>query len=103
MVGGTKFTDGKLHVSEDTAGVILLRDNALLIGNTVFGGIDEIMRVADYLDDREYTEGYRKVSFKTVMIAEATVEAAHDTFGDVVCAAATVTAAVIFMLFNDLC
>ena len=102
MIGGTEFSHGKLHILEDSAGIILLRNNALLIGNAILGSVNKIMSMAHYFYNREYSERYRKVSFKSIVIAEATVKSAYDTFWNVVCAAATATAAVILMFFNDL-
>ena len=51
VIGGTKFSDGKLHVLEDPAGIILLGNYTLLVRNTIFCGVYEIMRVTDDLDD----------------------------------------------------
>ena len=51
VIRGTKFSDGKLHVLEDPAGIILLGNYTLLVRNTIFCGVYEIMRVTDDLDD----------------------------------------------------
>ena len=53
MIGRTKLTDGKFHIVEYSAGIILLRNNALFIGNAIFGGIYKIVSVTYYLNYRE--------------------------------------------------
>jgi hypothetical protein len=51
VIGGTKFANGKLHILEYPAGVILLCHHALLVGHTIFGCADKIVSVTNYLND----------------------------------------------------
>ena len=102
MVGGTEFAYGEFHISENTAGIILLGNHAFLIGYTIFGGTDEVMGQTYELHDREDAESYREVSFYAVMIAERPVKAAHDRLRNILNAAATITAGVTLVLFDYL-
>jgi hypothetical protein len=46
-IGWTKFRYRKCHISEYGAGVIILRGDTYLVGNTVFGGMDQVLSRAN--------------------------------------------------------
>ena len=102
MIGRTEFADGKFHILKDTARIILFGNDAFLIWNTVFGCVYEIMSVTDYLNYRKNSKCDRKISFKSLVIGKAAIKSADYAFGDIVNAAATVAAAVVFVFLNDL-
>ena len=53
QIGWAEFTYGKCHIIEYSARVILISNDAFLIGNCIFGGIDKILRGTNYAYYRE--------------------------------------------------
>ena len=57
--GRAKFTYGKCHVTEHSAGVLLAGLNAFLIGNTILSCLNQVLRRTHDAYDRENTQGHR--------------------------------------------
>ena len=93
IAGRAEFCGRERHILKYRAGVILLGRYAFLVGNTVLGGTDEILRGANYANDREDAERDGEISSRSVN--ESAVDLCGDRLGDVVAAATTATAAVV--------
>lgn len=100
-VGRVKFTYGERHIIEDPAGIILVGYNAFLVGNGVFGRVDEILRGADNTNDREDTDRNDKFPFVMIAVTEMSVYADRDALGNIL-ATATAATRIALVLFNYL-
>ena len=82
VIGRAKFVYGECHCIEKTAGVILARSYALLVGNAVFCCAYEILRGADDSYNRENTEAYEQKSV-SVLVAKTAAEIRCNDLGDI--------------------
>ena len=57
-----EFTDGKRHLAEDLAGIVLLNGTALLLGNAILGGVDQQLGGTNDAHHRENAEGYGQIA-----------------------------------------
>ena len=89
---GTKFLRRESHGAENTAGIIVARTHALLVGNAVLGCLDKILGGAGQTNDREDTQRDHQISAR-VSVAQNTVETVAKRRGNIVAAATAVAAA----------
>ena len=97
IAGRAEFCSRERHILEDGAGVILLGRYAFLIGNAVFGCVDEILCGANDANDREDSERYGKIS--SLAVNKSAVDLRGDRLGNV-CTATAATAAAVVSLAN---
>ena len=65
-IGRTELLSWKCHMAEECAGVILLGGYTFLVGDTIFGGINDILSASDYSYYRENAQGDGKISAVSV-------------------------------------
>ena len=83
-------------MAEECTGVILFSRHTLLVGNTVFGSIYNILGASDYSYDRENAQGDSKIS--SVAVRKRSIDRRTNMFGNIV--AATTTATMLPRLFD---
>ena len=100
MIGRTEFADGKIHILKDTAGIILLGNDALLIGNTIFGCANEVLSRANYSYHRENTKAYKQKSF-SALIAKTSAEIRCNDLGNISATAARAASRTAYFLIDS--
>ena len=95
-IGQTKFLGRKRHITECSAGVIVIRGNAFLFGDTIFCCINNILCCSYESYYRENTQGNGNIS--SLGITEGSIYRCGNSGGDIV--AATATTAMLFGLTN---
>ena len=93
IAGRAEFCSRERHILEDGAGVIFLGRYAFLIGNAVFGCVDEILCGANDANDREDAKRDGEISSRAVN--ESSVDLCGDRLGNVCTATAATAAAVV--------
>ncbi len=101
-IGGIELANGKCHIVEYLAGIILISGDAFLVGNSVFSSTDKILCGTNDTNDGKDTDRNEKLPFGMVSVAYAALKARNDLFGNIVATAATITARITLVLFNDL-
>ena len=95
--GRTKLAHRKCHVTEHGAGIILTGLDALLVGNAIFGRLNQILGGTNDANDRENAERNRQIAL-SFSVCECTVKTLANRLGNV---AAAATAMAFALLFTD--
>ena len=88
-----KFRNGKRHRTEKRAGIILLCRYAFLVGDHVFGRLDQILGRSHEPNDREDPEGYEKKVSTRRRVGKRTVQTAGERFRNIRAATAALATA----------
>ena len=75
---------------EETAGIVLRRRNALLVGNHELGCLDEILSGANDTNDRENAKRHRQIAL-TVSVRQSARNAMTHRLGNLTATTATLT------------
>ena len=95
--GRAKFTHGERHTAEHSAGIVIARLDAFLIGNAILGCLNEILGGTNDANDRENAERNGEITAH-VTIHKRTTHTPCYLIGDL--AAATATTAIRFLFVN---
>ncbi len=84
---------------EKSARIVLVGSYALLIGNTVLGGVNEILCGANYAHDRKYSDADKKVSV-SVLFTKTAVKSYGNALGNVSALAARAARGAAYLFIN---
>ena len=96
-VGRTKFIYGKCHRIEKTARIVLAGRYALFVGNTIFSGIDKVLRRTNDSDNRKYAKAHKQEAL-AFLVAKATVKTRSNRFGNISATAARAAGMTVHLL-----
>lgn len=96
-----EFIHRECHVFKETAGIVVLADDAFLVGDTIFGNIDQILRRTLNAHDREKAECYIQMTLVTV--TQTTADACANIIGNVLACTYAARRKVAARRLNDLC